>query len=234
MQPTDLAIGAGQVPGLIWAAPFLGVLGSIALLPALAPRFWHRRMAWVAAFWSLALLIPEAIAANPGAAVAGAWHAILVEYLPFITLLLALFTTGGGVLVRGGASGTPAGNTGLLAIGTLLAGVMGTTGAAMVLIHPLLRANAHRERKMHLVVFFIVLVANAGGALSPLGDPPLYLGFLRRVPFSGRCVIWACRCWSWRGCCWRCSGRWISVWPAANGLRRGRSGCISAVGATSR
>ncbi|MGH7155741.1 MAG: sodium:proton antiporter, partial [Acetobacteraceae bacterium] len=87
------------------------------------------------------------------------------------------------VLVRGGSSGTPTGNTVLLGVGTLLAGVMGTTGAAMVLIHPLLRANAHRVRKTHLAVFFIVLVANAGGALSPLGDPPLYLGYLRGVPF---------------------------------------------------
>lgn len=183
MQPTDIAVGAGQVPGLVWAVPFLGVLASIALLPAVAPRFWHRRLAWVAAFWSLALLVPEALAQSPAAAAAGAWHAVLVEYLPFVTLLLALFTAGGGVLVRGGVSGTPTGNTGLLAVGTLLAGVMGTTGAAMVLIHPLLRANAHRQRKTHLAVFFIVLVANAGGALSPLGDPPLYLGYLRGVPF---------------------------------------------------
>ena len=121
--------------------------------------------------------------AGPAQAAAGAWHAILVEYLPFVTLLLVLFTTGGGVLVRGGVAGTPAGNTALLAIGTLLAGVMGTTGAAMVLIHPLLRANAHRQRKTHLALMFILLVANAGGALSPLGDPPLYLGYLRGVPF---------------------------------------------------
>src|SRR5206468_9548834 len=88
-----------------------------------------------------------------------------------------------GILGRGGPFGTPAGNTALLAAGSVLAGLMGTTGAAMVLIHPLLRANAHRRRKVHLVVFFILLVANAGGATTPLGDPPLYLGFLRGVPF---------------------------------------------------
>ena len=86
-------------------------------------------------------------------------------------------------MVAGGPWGTPAGNTLLLAIGTGLASVMGTTGAAMVLIHPLLRANAHRGRKVHLVVFFILLVANVGGSLSPLGDPPLFLGFLKGVPF---------------------------------------------------
>ena len=95
-----------------------------------------------------------------------------------------LFTAGGGILVEGGRIGTPAGNTALLALGTALAGVMGTTGVAMVLIHPLLRGNAHRVRKVHLVVFFIVLVANAGGATTPLGDPPLYLGFLHGVPFG--------------------------------------------------
>ncbi len=183
MQPSEIAAGAGRLPELIWAAPFLGVLASIALLPAVAPRFWHHRLGWVVAFWSLALLLPEAVVLGPAHAAAGAWHAILVEYLPFVTLLLVLFTTGGGVLVRGGVSGTPAGNTALLAIGTLLAGVMGTTGAAMVLIHPLLRANAHRQRKTHLALMFILLVANAGGALSPLGDPPLYLGYLRGVPF---------------------------------------------------
>ncbi len=183
MQPSEIAAGGGRLPELIWAAPFLGVLASIALLPAVAPRFWHR--GW-GGWWR-----------------SGAWHcwcpklwcwvrprrrpalgtSILVEYLPFVTLLLALFTAGGGVLVRGGVSGTPTGNTALLAIGTLLAGVMGTTGAAMVLIHPLLRANAHRQRKMHLALMFILLVANAGGALSPLGDPPLYMGYLRGVPF---------------------------------------------------
>ncbi|HEY6434646.1 MAG TPA: sodium:proton antiporter [Acetobacteraceae bacterium] len=183
MQPSEIAAGAGQVHGLIWAAPFLGVLASIALLPAVAPRFWHRRMSWVVAFWILVLLVPEAVAWGPAQAAAGAWRAVLVEYLPFVTLLLALFTVGGGVLVRGGVSGTPAGNTALLAIGTVLAGVMGTTGAAMVLIHPLLRANAHRQQKMHLALVFILLVANAGGALSPLGDPPLYLGYLHGVPF---------------------------------------------------
>ncbi len=165
-----------------WAIPFLGVLLSIALLPMLG-RLWHRHMAWVMGAWIAALLVPWA--AMWGAPAAGrlARHAILVEYLPFMTLLLALYTAAGGILLRGLIAGTPGGNTGLLAAGTLLAGVMGTTGAAMVLIHPLLHANAHRRRKLHLVVFFTILVANAGGALSPLGDPPLYLGYLRGVPF---------------------------------------------------
>ena len=123
------------------------------------------------------------VAFGPAAAAGLAWHAVLLEYLPFVALIFALFTVGGGIVVQGGPWGTPAGNTMLLAIGTLLASLMGTTGAAMVLIHPLLRANAHRTRKVHLVVFFILLVANVGGSLTPLGDPPLFLGFLRGVPF---------------------------------------------------
>jgi len=171
-------------PALVWAIPFLGMLASIAVLPMLAEAFWHHRMGLVAAFWSLALLLPQAIATSPDAAADGLTHAVLVEYLPFVALLLALFTAAGGLLVTGGPRGTPWGNTTLLAVGTALAGVMGTTGAAMVLIHPLLRANAHRRGRRHIVVFFMVLVANVGGATTPLGDPPLYLGFLRGVPFA--------------------------------------------------
>lgn len=193
MQPTTSAVSSGQglaahaalaagVPGLIWAVPFLGLLACFALLPIVAPRWWHRRQVWVTLGWSVALLLPRAIVSGPAAAAAEAWEDVLGSYLPFITLLLALYAAGGGVLVRGGFRGTPAGNTAMLAVGTLAAGVMGTIGAAMVLIHPLLRANAHRQRKLHLVLVFTALVANAGGALSPLG-PPLYLGFLLGVPF---------------------------------------------------
>jgi len=178
------AAPGGEPPSLPWGIPFLGTLLSIALLPMLAPRFWHRRMGAVALGWCLALVVPQALLMGPGVAADGIWHAVLIEYLPFVTLLLALYTAGGGILVRDGPGGTPLGNTGLLALGTLMAGLMGTTGAAMVLIHPLLRANAHRSRKVHLVVFFILLVANTGGATTPLGDPPLYIGFLRGVPFE--------------------------------------------------
>ncbi len=177
------AAQTGPVPSPIWGLPFLGMLLSIALFPILAPRFWHKWMGLVALFWSLDLLLPMAFTSGVGAASFAVWHAAWVEFLPFVLLLLALFTAGGGILVRGGPSGTPAGNTFMLVVGTVLAGVMGTTGAAMVLIHPLLRANAHRTRKLHLVIFFIVLVANVGGATTPLGDPPLYIGFLNGVPF---------------------------------------------------
>ena len=178
------AAAGGDAPGLAWGIPFVGLLLSIAVVPLVAPHFWHRRMVWVAAGWTLALLGSQAVWLGPGVAAYTAWHAVLLEYLPFTVLLLVLFTAGGGILLRGGPWGTPGGNTLLLAIGTVLAGVMGTTGVSMVLIHPLLRANVHRTRKVHLVVFFILLVSNVGGSTTPLGDPPLYLGFLLGVPFT--------------------------------------------------
>lgn len=168
---------------LIWAIPFAGLLLSVAIVPLVAHRFWHKRAGLVMLLWTAALLVPQALLQGPEAAAHDAWHAVLIEYLPFVALLLALFTAGGGILLEGGPWGTPAGNTLLLAIGTALAGVMGTTGVSMVLIHPLLRSNAHRKSRVHLVVFFILLCANIGGVTSPLGDPPLYIGFLRGVPF---------------------------------------------------
>jgi Na+/H+ antiporter NhaD/arsenite permease-like protein len=118
-----------------------------------------------------------------GVAASEVWHILLQEYIPFIALLLALYVTGGGVLLKGTLIGTPATNTALLAFGTVIASVMGTTGASMLLIRPVLRANAFRQRKTHTFVFFIFLVSNIGGSLTPLGDPPLYLGFLKGVSF---------------------------------------------------
>jgi Na+/H+ antiporter NhaD/arsenite permease-like protein len=172
-----------SAPALATGIPFLGTLASIALIPMLAPRFWHRYMGTVALAWIAAELVQQAVIGGIKLAVMAAWHAILIEYLPFITLLLALYAAGGGVLLHGGPGGTPGGNTAILAMGMVVGAVMGTTGATMVLIHPLLRANAHRRRKLHLVLFLIVLVANASGGLTPLGNPPLYIGLLHGVPF---------------------------------------------------
>lgn len=173
----------GSRLGLHWALPFAGMLLSIALLPLLAATFWHRHFGKVAAAWALAFLVPFAASFGTDAAFASLAHAVIAEYVPFIVLLATLYTVAGGICVRGNLRGSPALNTGLIALGTLLASIMGTTGAAMLLIRPLLRANDNRRHVAHVVVFFIFLVANAGGALSPLGDPPLFLGFLNGIDF---------------------------------------------------
>jgi Na+/H+ antiporter NhaD/arsenite permease-like protein len=182
-----IAEAAGGVSGadlsLIWTVPFIGVLLSIALLPLFAGSLWHHHYGKIAAGWAALLLLPFAVVFGPAVAWYEFNHVMILEYIPFLTLLLALYTAGGGVLLKGSLVGTPTTNTVLLAIGTVLASLMGTTGAAMLLIRPVLRANAFRRQKTHTFVFFIFLVANIGGSLTPVGDPPLYLGFLRGVSF---------------------------------------------------
>ena len=165
-----------------WGVPFVGILLSIAVMPLLAPIFWHHHFGKVAAAWALAFL-PFAVAFGPGLAFASLVHAMVAEYIPFVILLTALFTVAGGIYIRGNLHGSPGLNTGLLAIGAVLASFMGTTGASMLLIRPLIRANDNRRHKAHVVVFFIFIVSNAGGSLTPLGDPPLFLGFLKGVDF---------------------------------------------------
>lgn len=167
----------------LWSCiPFVCMLLSIALLPLFAPKFWHHNFGKISAFWSATLAIPFLIFFK-GDALHEILHIILADYLPFIILLWALYTISGGILLRGTLRGTPMVNTLILLIGTILASWMGTTGAAMLLIRPFLRANDFRKNKVFMVVFFIFLVANVGGSLTPLGDPPLFLGFLHGVPF---------------------------------------------------
>ncbi|MFN4142062.1 sodium:proton antiporter [Aestuariivirga sp.] len=173
----------GRSLGLLWAVPFIGMLLSIAVFPLLAHHFWEHHRGKVAGFWALAALVPIALASGAGTASEAVVHTALLEYIPFILLLLALFTVAGGIVIRGNLHGSPATNTALLAIGAGMASVIGTTGAAMIMIRPVIRANDDRKHNVHVVVFFIFLVANAGGALTPLGDPPLFLGFLRGVDF---------------------------------------------------
>ena len=168
---------------LPWVIPFVCMLLSIAIFPLAAPHFWEHHFGKIAVGWGMAFLIPFAISFGVSTATEQFLHAIVDEYIPFIILLFALFTVAGGIRLKGSLVGTPKVNALLLLIGTLLASLMGTTGAAMLLIRPLLRANAHRKYKVHSVVFFIFLVANIGGSLTPLGDPPLFLGFLKGVPF---------------------------------------------------
>lgn len=166
-----------------WALPFAGMLLSIALWPLLAPGLWHRHFGKIAAGWALLLLLPMAQQFGPSATGGLILHTLLAEYLPFTLLLAALFTAAGGIFVRGHLHGSPTLNAALMALGALLASVMGTTGASMLLIRPLLRANDNRRHNAHVVVFFIFIVSNVGGALTPLGDPPLFLGFLQGVGF---------------------------------------------------
>ncbi len=166
-----------------WGVPFAGLLLSIALMPLLAPAFWHHHFGKVSAAWSLAFLLPFAAVYGLHAAGAGFVHALLAEYIPFIVLLTALFTVAGGIHIRGNLHGSPGLNTAILAIGAVLASFMGTTGASMLMIRPLIRANDNRKHTAHTVVFFIFIVSNIGGSLTPLGDPPLFLGFLKGVDF---------------------------------------------------
>ena len=173
----------GAQLSVIWGFPFAAMLLSIALGPLLIEHFWHRHYGKVAIFWGLAFLLPFIFAYGVHAAISEIVHVVFAEYLPFIILLTALFTTAGGVCVHGNLHGRPALNLGILTLGTVLAGIMGTTGAAMLLIRPLIRANDNRRHTTHILVFFIFLVANVGGASSPLGDPPLFLGFLNGVDF---------------------------------------------------
>jgi len=167
----------------VWTTiPFVGILLSIALCPLMVPHFWHSHFGKLSAFWAVVFAVPF-LFAYQGVAVYEIIHIYLIDYFPFIILLLGLFTISGGIVVRGSIKGTPLMNTIMLLIGTILASWVGTTGAAMVMIRPILCANKNRVKKVHVICFFIFLVANIGGSLTPLGDPPLFLGFIHNVPF---------------------------------------------------
>lgn len=168
---------------IIWVVPFAGILLSIAIFPLVLPEFWHHNFGKVSLFWASILIIPFLIKEGVSVTLYELLHVGLLEYVPFIILLLALFTISGGVKLTGTLVGTPIVNLLIILIGTLLASWMGTTGASMLLIRPLINANKHRKNKVHIIVFFIFLVANIGGSLTPLGDPPLFLGFLKGVDF---------------------------------------------------
>jgi Na+/H+ antiporter NhaD/arsenite permease-like protein len=166
-----------------WALPFAGILLTIAFAPLVNRRFWHHHYGKFAFVWAALTLTPLAALYGADAAFAALSHALLGDYLGFIAFLFALYVVAGGIVVAGTLRGTPLVNAVTLAFGALIASVVGTTGAAMILIRPLLRANAARLHNVHVVVFFIFLVGNIGGALSPLGDPPLFIGFLNGVDF---------------------------------------------------
>jgi Na+/H+ antiporter NhaD/arsenite permease-like protein len=166
-----------------WALPFAGILLTIAFAPLINRQFWHHHYGKLAFVWAALTLTPLAALYGVDAALGALSHALIGDYLGFIAILFALYVVAGGIVVAGTVRGTPLVNAVTLAFGALIASIVGTTGAAMILIRPLLRANAARLHNVHVVVFFIFLVGNIGGALSPLGDPPLFIGFLNGVDF---------------------------------------------------
>jgi Na+/H+ antiporter NhaD/arsenite permease-like protein len=175
-------IDGAQLP--LWLGlPFLGILLSIALGPLFVRRLWHLHYGKASAFWALLALGMLVVVEGWSPTAAALVHSMVLDYVPFILMLFALFTAAGGIAIKGTLTGTPVMNTAILAIGAGLASIIGTTGASLILIRPLLRANEARQAKAHIVIFFIFLVSNIGGALTPLGDPPLFLGFLRGVDF---------------------------------------------------
>jgi Na+/H+ antiporter NhaD/arsenite permease-like protein len=182
-----LPVAAAEVDGsrlsAWWGLPFAGVLLCIAVMPLLTPRLWHHHFGKISAAWALAFALPFAVVYGGGITAGLLAHTLLAEYIPFIVLLVALYTAAGGIYIRGNLHGSPGTNVAIMAVGSVLASLMGTTGASMLLIRPLIRANDNRKHVAHVVVFFIFTVSNAGGSLTPLGDPPLFLGFLKGVEF---------------------------------------------------
>jgi Na+/H+ antiporter NhaD/arsenite permease-like protein len=172
----------------IWACfPFALLLLSIAVLPLISAteQWWERNLnrLFVSLGFAAISLCYYIMADGVGSVMGVLQHAILNEYVPFIVLLFALYVISGGISLRGDLAAHPTTNVGFLAVGALSASLIGTTGASMLLIRPLLQTNSERKHVVHTVIFFIFLVSNVGGSLLPIGDPPLFLGYLRGVPF---------------------------------------------------
>ena len=182
-QAAETTKSIGDNLSLLYCIPFAGILLCIAICPLVAGEWWEKRKPIVVAFWSLAFLIPFAIAVGMGTAWEELLEAIIGDYLTFIVLLFGLFCVAGNVSLEGDLVGKPKLNVLLLIISTLLSSWIGTTGASMLMIRPVVKMNAWRKKKRHIIIFFIFLVSNIGGCLTPIGDPPLLMGFMRGVPF---------------------------------------------------
>ncbi len=180
----------GQLLPLASALPFVLMLGSIALFPLCAPHWWDNNKNRALVSGALALPFLAWLLLSYGAQAQHPVQEALLDYLSFLALLGSLYVIAGGIHLRGSLAGSPLSNMSLLAIGAVLGNLVGTTGASMVLIRPLLRANEERKARAHIVVFFIFIVSNCGGLLTPLGDPPLFLGFLKGVPFAWTLSLW--------------------------------------------
>jgi len=173
----------GASLSILWAIPFIGIILSIAIIPLVAPDFWSKHFGKVSLFWALLIMVGLAVSDGVGVSLHNIAVVMFEQFLPFIFLLLALFTITGGIKVRGSLRGTPKFNTLMLGVGGLLASWLGTTGAAVLLIRPLIKANKHRHYKVHTILFFIFIVGNIGGSLTPVGNPPLLMGYISKIPF---------------------------------------------------
>ena len=177
------ADGAAESISLVYCIPFAGLLLCVAVLPLIKAEWWESHQPHAVVFWSLLFVIPFAIFFGAGEAAEKVLECIIDDYLTFIVLLFGLFCVAGNITLEGDLAGSPRINVGLLLIGTLLSSWVGTTGASMLMVRPVIKMNAWRKRRSHIMVFFIFLISNIGGCLTPIGDPPLLMGFMRGVPF---------------------------------------------------
>lgn len=173
----------GSELSVLWGVPFLGILLTLSLAPLVAPRFWHSFYGLISLFWALGVVFPMASIYGFQVTLHEIGHTYLLHFIPFIVLIGALYTISGGIKIDLDFPPSPRTNTLLLLGASVIASCIGTTGAAMLFIRPLLDINASRSFKTHTVIFFILLVCNIGGSLTALGDPPLFLGFLNGIDF---------------------------------------------------
>ena len=173
----------GMMMKLAFCIPFAGLLLCIAVLPLVKAEWWEAHQPHAVVFWSLLFVLPFAFVYGPGQAFEKVLECIVDDYLTFIILLFGLFCVSGNITLEGDLAGSPRINVGLLLIGTMLSSWIGTTGASMLMVRPIIKMNAWRKRRSHIMVFFIFLISNIGGCLTPIGDPPLLMGFMRGVPF---------------------------------------------------
>ncbi|MGN0142560.1 MAG: sodium:proton antiporter [Roseburia sp.] len=179
----EAAEAATETTPLWLCIPFAGLLLCIAVLPLVKAEWWEAHQPHAVIFWSLLFIIPFAIKYGAGMATETVLECILNDYLTFIVLLFGLFCVSGNITLEGNLAGSPRMNVVFLAIGTLLSSCIGTTGSSMLLVRPMLKMNSWRKHKAHIMVFFIFLISNMGGCLTPIGDPPLLMGFMRGIPF---------------------------------------------------
>lgn len=168
---------------MLLCIPFAGLLLCIAVMPLIKGEWWESHQPLVVGFWILLMIVPFAFVYGPGRAAETVLECTINDYLTFIILLFGLFCVSGNITMEGDFAGSPRINVCLLALGTLLSSCIGTTGASMLMVRPVIKMNSWRKRKSHIMVFFIFMVSNMGGCLTPIGDPPLLMGFMRGVPF---------------------------------------------------